>query len=485
MRNINMSWDINVLVEDKMKIFVKFIGIIAVLTIMISAFSVRCFSEELLNWEISFGINSQNAIAANDNVCVCVGTDGVIFITEDGLNWNKEKTITNRNLNDIVWTGKEFIAVGDHGLIIASVDGKNWAERKSGTSIDLEGIVGNSEVLISYGDSKISVSKDGVSWVEKELGIGIESIVLNNGRFIALNSKLEGITSIDGVDWSKYTTFPEKLHNSYGLFTSFKGNFVITSSFGTGSKEIYTSKDGMTWDTIEVPDLSYMIASEINATEDFLLLSGRYSVIAYTENITDWTRTNLGNMLNDSSRIDEEIIKDMVFFKGQYIGIMLGMTTENCFIISKDSKSWQKVSAQTSSFILNSIASDGTSYISAVPKDIIKVLVNERPILFDVAPVLSNNRILVPARYIFEALKAEVNWDDKSKEVIIKGEDKEVRLSINNTTAYVNNVEVQLDVAPIIINGRTLIPLRFVAESFNTEVNWNKDTQTVSINALN
>ena len=111
----------------------------------------------------------------------------------------------------------------------------------------------------------------------------------------------------------------------------------------------------------------------------------------------------------------------------------------------------------------------------------IPVFIDGRLIDFDVAPTIINGRTMVPMRKIFEELGAEVNWDDSTKTVTSIKDGVEVVLQIGNKEAYVNNELNTLDVEPVIVGNRTMIPLRFVAESLGCKVDWNNDTRTVSI----
>ena len=165
----------------------------------------------------------------------------------------------------------------------------------------------------------------------------------------------------------------------------------------------------------------------------------------------------------------------------------LALNNDGSIIYSENGINWSVTNKPQ--FYISDIIWTGYRYIlvgdyaiiTAVPKDIIKVLVNGKPIIFDVAPEIKNDSTLVPARYVFETLGADVQWDEEMKIITIKGNEKEIKLKINDKIAYVNSEAVQLDAAPVIVNGRTLIPLRFVAESFNAEVNWDQDTKTVNI----
>lgn len=96
-------------------------------------------------------------------------------------------------------------------------------------------------------------------------------------------------------------------------------------------------------------------------------------------------------------------------------------------------------------------------------------------------PIVIDDRTLVPIRAIIEAFDGVVGWDDATQTVKLTMADDVITLVINNKTAYLNNIAHTLDVAPIVINGRTLLPIRFIAEGFNLGVAWEGDTQTVTI----
>jgi hypothetical protein len=112
----------------------------------------------------------------------------------------------------------------------------------------------------------------------------------------------------------------------------------------------------------------------------------------------------------------------------------------------------------------------------------IKVVINGQSQTYDQPPVVKKGRTLVPLRGIFEALGAEVKWDGDTQTVTaIKGQ-TEIRLQIGWAMAYKNDKAVMLDVPAQLINGRTMVPVRFIAESLGAEVKWNADTQTVVVN---
>ncbi len=99
----------------------------------------------------------------------------------------------------------------------------------------------------------------------------------------------------------------------------------------------------------------------------------------------------------------------------------------------------------------------------------------------DVAPKIVDGRTVLPIRVVAEALGADVDWDPTAQKVTITKGDTVIELFIGKYIAFVDGEAVQLDVAPFIDNNRTYLPLRFVSEYLGAIVNWDAETRTVTI----
>jgi len=112
----------------------------------------------------------------------------------------------------------------------------------------------------------------------------------------------------------------------------------------------------------------------------------------------------------------------------------------------------------------------------------IKVTIDGKNQVYDVMPVIENGRTLVPMRGIFEALGANITWDDASKTITGKKDDIYIIITIGKNIAKAGNKEVTLDTPAKIISDRTMVPVRFIAESLGCNVEWEDVTKTVIIN---
>lgn len=113
----------------------------------------------------------------------------------------------------------------------------------------------------------------------------------------------------------------------------------------------------------------------------------------------------------------------------------------------------------------------------------IRLIIDGQAIESDVAPVIQNNRTMVPLRVISEGLGAQVVWDGATRTVRVALPDGEIRLGIGKSTALVRNEEQKLDSPPVIVGNRTMVPLRFVGEALGAQVHWDGAKRTVSITA--
>ena len=102
---------------------------------------------------------------------------------------------------------------------------------------------------------------------------------------------------------------------------------------------------------------------------------------------------------------------------------------------------------------------------------------DEKTVINDVAPVIRNSRTLVPVRFITEMLGGQVAWNETTKEVTLTIDGKEIKMTIGT-------VLEKYGVAPVIIDGRTFVPVRFVADELGATVAWDEATKEVTITKI-
>jgi len=104
----------------------------------------------------------------------------------------------------------------------------------------------------------------------------------------------------------------------------------------------------------------------------------------------------------------------------------------------------------------------------------------------DSKPIIKNNRTLIPIRSLIEALGGTIEWNGKTREVTIQLNGNTIILTIDKSTALANGINTPIDprnnkVVPVVINGRTYLPLRFIVEHLGCTVDWNPATRTITV----
>ncbi|MFC5448159.1 N-acetylmuramoyl-L-alanine amidase family protein [Paenibacillus aestuarii] len=113
-------------------------------------------------------------------------------------------------------------------------------------------------------------------------------------------------------------------------------------------------------------------------------------------------------------------------------------------------------------------------------KPAIKLFMNEKQLVVsEVAPTIVNGNTIVPVRIIAEEIGAKVGWDGATRKVTIAKGDMNLQLTIDSTTAIIKGKKQTMEVAPVIMNGNTMLPLRFVGEQLGIEFNWDAITSSV------
>ena len=113
--------------------------------------------------------------------------------------------------------------------------------------------------------------------------------------------------------------------------------------------------------------------------------------------------------------------------------------------------------------------------------DNVKVYLDDKLLEFDVQPMIVDGRTMVPMRKIFEELGADVQWDGETKTITGTKDDTTIVMQLDNKEMTVDDEVVTLDVPPFATDGRTLVPVRAIAESLDTWVVWDSNAKTVSV----
>lgn len=115
----------------------------------------------------------------------------------------------------------------------------------------------------------------------------------------------------------------------------------------------------------------------------------------------------------------------------------------------------------------------------------VKVFLDGEELLFDVPPVISEGRTMVPLRRIAESCGYNVTWNESTQRIGLGKDDVLINLNVGKDIIYVRDKfgsrEYVLEVAPFIVNGRTMVPLRAISEHMGYDVTWDEGNRAVLI----
>jgi hypothetical protein len=187
-------------------------------------------------------------------------------------------------------------------------------------------------------------------------------------------------------------------------------------------------------------------------------------------------------LLFNTASLKEKVV---AFYNQNSVG-----TTENTTVIAEQTVS--QITTETTVQITEQTTEETSietttqavqTTTKVVDPNAVKVEINGVSVNFDQQPVIENGRTLVPMRAIFEALGADVEWNEDTQSVIAENTDgKKITLVIGSNDMLVNNKDiVKLDVPAKIMGSRTMVPLRAISEALDCQVNWIADSRLVAI----
>ncbi|WP_055108560.1 copper amine oxidase N-terminal domain-containing protein [Paenibacillus ihumii] len=171
--------------------------------------------------------------------------------------------------------------------------------------------------------------------------------------------------------------------------------------------------------------------------------------------------------------------------KSKQKGLCTGYHYHNSGTTNSSSKSKSTTKSKTSNNNSSS-SKTGTTGKRSAPKPgyttvDITLIVNGSIVPLDQKAVIVNGTILLPLKNMFDALGATLEWDQAAKKITASKDGTTVELTVDSTAARKQNKDITLQVKPIVINGYTMVPARFAAESFDAAVEWDSLSSTITI----
>lgn len=375
-----------------------------------------------------------NIIAYDTGVVFADRVTG-IYILQEGFAWENVKIFDNEIVQSFVYLGDKFYVLTrnlneEAVTIYESADAINWTVIKT-----MPGDYSSKlytcndklfvETTFTHG---VWISEDGSDWTRIYNTRFVDDFAYCNDYYY-LATLGDIYRSIDGVNWE------HQLKLDYVNALATNGQSLIACKW---ENTFYYSDDGLNWTKHDIDGFEF---SDV-------VWDGKHYVIFSRSG--DYIKTTDGN--------------DIQYFHAD----TLNSTSYACWTGKE--------------YV---VAGYSGALTSCVPTDLIKVIVNDKPVIFDVAPAIVNGRTMIPARAVFEKIGADVRWDGETRSVHIQKDHINIILEIDSQEASINGKMKELDSPATIVGGRTLVPIRFIAEELGMDVEWLSESQTVILKDMN
>lgn len=261
--------------------------------------------------------------------------------------------------------------------------------------------------------------------------------------------------------WNQFRTRADQIFNE-SLF----GTTITVTAFDSNKKEIASQEltvvDAYTENSLEFDKTTGAVDTNNNVTVSVVDANGK---VVPVNGVLD---AYVDAQSNADADVTVKVAKDMT--NGADGKLILNSDKDTTADIVVSIKAGNAQYVGTLHYTFGDVAGAGTSVVMTI--DSKSILVNNEMDTLDVAPYVKDSRTYVPLRALAQSFGAEVNWDEKTGEITVDGNGTKVVLEVGKTTYTVNDNEKTMDVAPELDSaaGRTLVPVRFVAEALGYTV---------------
>lgn len=393
----------------------------------------------------SFKINSQSRKTGSDNtfiskVLLNEGMNKIKITAADAagneiekiLEVNYEKTDASPKITDAVTYSKR-------------IDGNITID---GSLSDEEWNIDNKAVKVYYGGETNNVLNFGTAWNDSYLYVGVdvrdEYLSFANGE-VYNNDCVEVFINGDGKKSGSYNNTDRQ------LFIGYSAERGQLHDNGDGIKTAWRDTEYGYQAEMAIPWALFNITPQENLQIGFDVLVDDNDYTESRESIVGWCGTS-SNWESTSG-----------------FGTLVLCTASNVQYKEKD---------------MSAVAADDPEDDVQVTEADISVYANDIKLEFPAAPFMVSDRVMIPVRAVAETFNAAVDWNEDSQSVTIFKNGREIILTIDSMSAYVDGKEIKNDVAPMLVDDTTFVPLRFISEGLGLKVTWDGSVSAVYISGV-
>lgn len=430
-------------------------------------------SPDLITWLVLEPVTPETltGVAAGAGHLVILGDNHVVVTSDDGRMWRLGDSGLTVGLSSIAFGASLFVGVGQAGAMATSTDGRTWTIVTTGTTADLNDVAFLEGGFVAVGGGgTVMTSKDGKVWTLQKVGTtaSLFSVTAQGGLLVTVGDRGTALISTDAVHWNASATPTKEI--LYGCAAR-GGKFVAVGS-----------SDTMMWTSeLVAPASPAPVRPLVGATVDagpvtlvWAAVPGAVTYGVQTSATADFSKVALEKRDIPGTSIvlgAAEVPKTgMTYWRVRAIGATLV-------------SAWSTVQSFTVRAIPPSQPHQTTLILHVASK---QMSVNGTSVTIDVAPQIIEGRTLLPIKWVAEPLGAVVSWDPTDRKVTVSLGRTTLELWIGKSQARVDGRFIAIDalnakVVPLIVNGRTMLPVRFVAEQLGADVQWEQATKTITI----
>ncbi|MCE5192850.1 MAG: stalk domain-containing protein [Candidatus Cryosericum sp.] len=442
--------------------------------VAVGEFGLIMTSLDLATWTVMEPVTEETltSVAAGNGHVVVIGDNHVVVTSEDGQTWTVGETGLDSNVNAIAFGAGMFVAVGHDGAMATSVDGRLWKQGTTGVTVDLDDVAWLNGMFVATGSSgTILTSANGVMWTTQKTGTtaALFAVTSGKGLLVAVGDQGTTIVSSDGAHWSVRPSPTKEI--LYGCAA--RGDRFV--AVGSSETMMWTSD-------LIVPASPVPIRPLTGATVD----AGSVTLV--------WSAVSGNGVTYEVQTSAAADFSKLILDKHGVTGtsIVLGAAD-----VAPSGLTLWRVRTTSGSVTSSWSAAQSFAVQAATPQPLpqtklvlhvasTQMFVDGAPVTIDVAPQIIAGRTLLPIKWVAEPLGATVEWNASDRKVTISLNATVLELWIAKSQARVNGRYIPIDTAnpkvvPLIVSGRTMLPVRFVAEQLGADVQWEASTQTITI----
>lgn len=406
-------------------------------------------------------------LITNKSTPIEVNAASTIPYQESGM---YQEIPTSKVLVDDMYYGVAIIAYSDatyNHVILTSKDGNQWQffanlSEKSTVKPEAYAIRHLKNYFIVSLDNKNGqvryLSKDGLNW--DNVNLAYQDITYDSGVYWALDNKGAVFHSEDMIEWEKFTQL-----------TSSSQAELLAINLAVNKERVVVSHYAPKWGAN-----NYLNGLEIfqRNTQQWILSQGYKATVGTTIDIV-----NTGEGFILAYQNDYSFNSPILFYKSSD-GINWVLENNEVALkrllnplVEVDSNVSKLITILKNQIIQDTLAG---KYIP------IQVYLDHKLIEFDQDALLVQGRVYVPVRKIFEVLGGSVELNKETQVLSGQIEDMKISMKLGEKTAQVNGETVILDAPAQVINNRTLVPARFIADCVGKKINWDQDNYILNLN---